>query len=154
MSQMTSKNEEIFKNIRRQITDYYERFAFFTELEKGDKLYLDNEGIKIHKPSYFQGFSRFLSRESRYTTLGYLESFFADYFGFLQFVGTIYEKQTNKNIMENLIFDILGINNIVENGMNTLISTYNNEFQELRLLNEKIRNNFGIFSFNFRVRRD
>jgi hypothetical protein len=153
MSEFKSKDEEIFKNIRRQITDYYERFAFFTELEKGDKLYLDNEGIKIHKPSYFQGFSRFLSRDSRYTTLGYLESFFTDYFGFLQFVGSVCEKQTNKNIMENLIFDILGINGIIENGMITLMSTYDNEFQELRVLNEKIKNNFGIFSFNFRVRK-
>jgi len=154
MNQMTNEYVEIFKNIRRKITEYYERLAFFTEVEKGDKLYLDNEGIKINKSSYFQGFSRFLSRESRYTTLGYLESFFEDYFALLQFVGTIYEKQTNKNIMENLIFDILGINNIVENGMIILMSTYNNEFQELRVLNEKIRNNFGIFSFNFRVRPD
>lgn len=153
MCEFKSKDEEILKNIRTQITEYYERFTFFTELEKGDKLYLDNEGIKIHKPTYFQGFSRFLSRESRYTTLGYLESFFADYFGFLQFVGNVYEKQINKNIMENLIFDILGINNIVENGMITLMSTYNNEFQELQVLNEKIKNNFGIFSFNFRVRK-
>jgi len=128
--------------------DLGEKFLYFTEqfefckhIEVGDKLYKEDEVLKLHKKSYLQGVYRYMANEDKYKTLDYLKELLYLYCCFLKKM--IIHKVDNSDA---ICFEPL--NKSILYALKILNETYLHDFKELIIFHNEVSNTFNAFSFS------
>jgi hypothetical protein len=128
-------------DLSEKILYFTEQFEFCKNIEVGDKIYKEGELLKLHKKSYLQGVYRYISKEDKYKTLGYLSELLYLYCCFLKKMITYRVDNSDANFFEC-------INKSILHALKILNETYLHNFKELIVFHNEVSNTFNAFSFS------